>query len=168
MRPALLLFSLWFWATMRDMDEMYSLEEIRNVAESLLKQYGNPESEHATIWALAGDLGAGKTTLVQALARTLGVEEIVTSPTFILEKIYPLEEQAYERLIHIDVYRFENPQELHQLNFDALIKDPKNLIVLEWPERVKTKLPSYTQWFDITIVNESTRRIVARGSKTHG
>ena len=100
-----------------------------------------PHNDAATVVTLSGELGAGKTTFAQALAKALGVEEQVTSPTFVLEKIYQLEGQKFQRLIHIDAYRLEDSHELEVLDWRDTVADPANLIVLEWPERVPELVP---------------------------
>jgi tRNA threonylcarbamoyladenosine biosynthesis protein TsaE len=106
----------------------------------------------ATVVTLSGELGAGKTTFVQKVAHALGIEDRVTSPTFVLEKIYQLSEQRFERLIHIDAYRLDSSKELEALGFAELLADPKNLILLEWPERVADLIPedAIAIRFDIT------------------
>jgi len=98
----------------------------------------------ATIVALSGDLGGGKTTFTQEIAKILGITASVTSPTFILENIYTLSGKKWERLIHIDAYRLKSADELRALGWDDIAADPKNLIVLEWPERVPELLPEDT------------------------
>ena len=96
-----------------------------------------PKQEGATLVTLQGELGAGKTAFTQEVAKALGVEEAVTSPTFVLEKIYELSADGpYERLVHIDAYRLEGARQLGPLGFDALMREPTNLIMLEWPEKV--------------------------------
>jgi len=95
----------------------------------------------ATVLALSGDLGAGKTTFVQGLAAALGVTEKVTSPTFILEKIYPLSDQKWERLVHIDAYRLDGEYQLEALAWSETAADPGALIALEWPERIPGAIP---------------------------
>ena len=90
----------------------------------------------ATIVALSGDLGAGKTTFVQGAARALGVEEHVTSPTFVILKIYDLHGQAFKKLIHMDAYRLKGPQHLKVLGWEEMTSDPQNLIFIEWPEKI--------------------------------
>jgi len=95
----------------------------------------------ATVVTLSGELGAGKTTFAQGIARALGVEETVSSPTFVIEKIYQLSGQRFEKLIHIDAYRLKNQHELDVLGWKEIITEPKNLIVLEWPERVAEAIP---------------------------
>jgi tRNA threonylcarbamoyladenosine biosynthesis protein TsaE len=95
----------------------------------------------ATIVALSGELGAGKTTFAQGVARALGVTESVQSPTFILEKIYALENQAFKKIVHIDAYRLKSDEELRALGWDELLADSGNLILIEWPERVPGCVP---------------------------
>jgi tRNA threonylcarbamoyladenosine biosynthesis protein TsaE len=99
--------------------------------------------DEATLVALSGELGAGKTTFTQFLALALGITDAVTSPTFVLEKIYELQPSAaFRRLVHIDAYRLNDGSELTALGFSELMKDGTNLIVLEWPERVMDALPT--------------------------
>ena len=94
-----------------------------------------PKETGATLVTLRGELGAGKTAFAKAVAHMLGLEEVVTSPTFVLEKIYQLggETSKFERLIHIDAYRLEKGVDLSPLGFDELMQDVGNLILLEWP-----------------------------------
>ena len=108
---------------------------------------------------LYGELGAGKTTFTQVLAQALGVTENVTSPTFVLEKIYTLEGQKFLRLIHIDAYRLESGNELRQLNFERLIQDKNNLIVIEWADNIEDALPEHTKRIHFTVTGEHTRGI---------
>ena len=106
-----------------------------------------PQGRRATLVTLSGDLGAGKTTFTQVVAKTLGVEETVTSPTFVLEKIYQLpselggETPKFTRLAHIDAYRLESGSDLASIGFDELMQEVGNLILLEWPEKVSDMLP---------------------------
>jgi len=113
----------------------------------------------ATVIGLSGDLGAGKTTFAQAVARELGVKESVTSPTFVIEKIYKLENQTFEHLIHIDAYRLESGRELEKIGWREIAADPQNLILIEWPERVAEILPPDTRKITFKFVDEFTRTI---------
>ena len=105
--------------------------------------------ERATILALHGELGSGKTTFVQALAKRLGIKEQVQSPTYVLMKSYPLDgnlttfgsQRRFNRLIHIDAYRLEGPLEFEALKPSEFLTDPKAFIVIEWPERAGSALP---------------------------
>ncbi len=115
-----------------------------------------PDTKGATIIALEGDLGAGKTTFVQGVAQSLGVVE-VTSPTFVIQKNYPITHTDFEQLVHIDAYRLENTHELLVLDFEAIANNPKNLMFIEWPERVPDITPSATLRF--TWVSENERLV---------
>jgi len=84
---------------------------------------------------LTGDLGAGKTTFVKGLARGLGVKEAVTSPTFTIVQHYA----GRLPLAHVDVYRLERIQELHDLGFEELLEH--NVVVVEWGEAIARVLP---------------------------
>jgi tRNA threonylcarbamoyladenosine biosynthesis protein TsaE len=113
----------------------------------------------ATIVALEGDLGAGKTAFTKIIAKLLGVEEQVSSPTFVIEKVYALQNQIFTYLIHIDAYRLENPQELETLGWQKIIADPGNLILIEWPEKAGHLIPSQARRIKFTFIDEQTRTI---------
>lgn len=100
-----------------------------------------PRVDAATIVALSGDLGAGKTAFVKGAAKALGVTEHVTSPTFVIMKIYHLGEAAFKRLVHIDAYRLKGEHHLKVLGWDELCADPTNLIMVEWPEQAEAAIP---------------------------
>jgi len=101
-----------------------------------------PREDGATLVTLSGELGAGKTAFVKEVAKALGVEDTVTSPTFVLEKIYRLPADApFKQLVHIDAYRLEGASGLTALGFDELMRESSNLILLEWPERVALDEP---------------------------
>lgn len=120
-----------------------------------------PREERATLITLSGELGAGKTAFTKVVARTLGVGETVTSPTFVLEKIYSLGGLAskFKRLVHIDAYRLEQGSDLVALGFDELMQEPGNLILLEWPEKVSDALPIPAVKISITPQADGSRTI---------
>lgn len=115
--------------------------------------------ETATVIALHGDLGAGKTTFTQFLARALGVTQSLNSPTFVLMKRYPLEAQPFDNLFHVDAYRLDNADDLRKLDFESVLAEPKNLVVIEWPERVADLIPDTAQKLNFTFINETTREV---------
>jgi tRNA threonylcarbamoyl adenosine modification protein YjeE len=128
-------------------------EEAARFAGSLVPGTG------ATLVTLSGELGAGKTAFAKAVARALGVEEIVNSPTFVLEKIYQLggETPKFKQLIHIDAYRLEKGKDLASLGFDELMQDAGNLVLLEWPEKVIDMLPVPAQRISFTVQDHDSR-----------
>jgi tRNA threonylcarbamoyladenosine biosynthesis protein TsaE len=116
--------------------------------------------EAAVLVTLSGELGAGKTAFTQAVAKALGVEDAVTSPTFVLEKIYLLPPgRGFTHLIHIDAYRLEGADELAPLGFAALMQDPKNLVMLEWPEKVAEALPAPSVCISLTPREDGSRTL---------
>ena len=113
----------------------------------------------ATVVGLYGELGAGKTEFTKGIAERLGIKEYVTSPTFILERVYKLEGSAYKHLIHIDAYRLSGSDELHQLGWEEIVKEPSNLIVIEWADRIENALPKNTHKIFFESVGENIRDI---------
>jgi tRNA threonylcarbamoyladenosine biosynthesis protein TsaE len=112
------------------------------VADFLKNEVLIYESENkALLVELSGNLGAGKTTLTQEIARQLKIEEKITSPTFVLMKRYSINFGQFKTLVHIDAYRVENSDEISILNFPELLSNPENLILLEWPEKIADILP---------------------------
>lgn len=137
-----------------------SLKETKKIAEEFINKKIQAEKEGATIIGLFGDLGSGKTTFTQFLAKKLGIKEIITSPTFVLEKIYAIKnKKGFDKLIHIDAYRLESSQELINLGFKEISKDSKNLILIEWPERVAGALPKELIKINFKFISEFEREI---------
>ena len=130
------------------MDICYQESETAAVAQSLLSHIA-PSTEQATIVALGGDLGAGKTTLTKEIARILGVSVEVTSPTFVLARWYDTTDDRWVRLVHIDAYRIESLVELEQMKWDMVCAQPQTLVIVEWPERIHDALPASTVSFHI-------------------
>ena len=96
-----------------------------------------PEAAGATLIALSGDLGAGKTTFTQFVAKALGVTDTVNSPTFVIEKVYSVPEgKHFARLVHIDAYRLQNAGDLTVLGFGEVMSHAGTLVIIEWPENV--------------------------------
>jgi len=139
----------------------HSETDLAGVAQTLLSRIpAASEREHAAVVALSGDLGAGKTTFVKALAAELGIKEPVTSPTFVIEQIYDVPAgQPFDRLVHIDAYRLESGAELTALGWDEITADPPNLVVVECGEKVKEVIPETATWLQLRVVDEETRNI---------
>ncbi|PIQ66556.1 MAG: tRNA (adenosine(37)-N6)-threonylcarbamoyltransferase complex ATPase subunit type 1 TsaE, partial [Candidatus Zambryskibacteria bacterium CG11_big_fil_rev_8_21_14_0_20_42_18] len=109
--------------------------------------------------ALQGDLGSGKTAFTQEVGKILGVKENMHSPTFVIEKIYAIDFKNFKRLIHIDAYRLEKEQELLHLGWEEIIKEPENLIFLEWPENVSDIVPERARKIYFKFIDDTTREI---------
>ncbi len=111
-------------------------------------------AQPGAVLLLAGELGSGKTTLTQAIARGLGILDPVTSPTFILMQRY---DEGRIPLIHADLYRLSqaDPDELE-------LWDPDSLSVIEWPDRLQT-LPQQWLQLELLILPDQSRRVQASG-----
>ena len=141
------------------------MEETQAAARNFLKEISERKSGKAIVVGLFGDLGAGKTTFTQALARELGIAEFVTSPTFVIMKAYPISQSTIynlqsTNLVHIDAYRLDSGRELAALNFNDLLDSPQNLILIEWPERVADILPADMLKINFNFISENEREIV--------
>ena len=107
------------------------------------------------IICLQGDLGAGKTTLVQGLAQGWGSLDPVTSPTFIIVNMYRRPDNA--QLFHLDTYRLESEPEAAELDLDDMLATGP--LVIEWPERIESILPEERLWLYLEYVAEEQRRV---------
>lgn len=136
-----------------------NLDELEQFATDLIARLSERQHDDAVVVALHGDLGAGKTTLVQALARQLGVGETVTSPTFTIMKHYQTESDIFPTLTHIDAYRIEDENEMVVLGLKELLTDPQRLVCIEWAERFKGLLPSNIIDVTLTITQGEQRSI---------
>ncbi|MFA6464066.1 MAG: tRNA (adenosine(37)-N6)-threonylcarbamoyltransferase complex ATPase subunit type 1 TsaE [Candidatus Paceibacterota bacterium] len=118
-------------------------EQTEDIAVKILRRLtALPPKNSATVLTLKGDLGSGKTTFSQFLAKRLGVKEGVTSPTFLLIKRYPTFNHIFQNFFHIDAYRVEKESEISNLNFSETLADPENIISIEWPEKIPNLIPN--------------------------
>ncbi len=120
-------------------------QETRQVGELLAKELRGRE-----IICLEGDLGGGKTTFTQGLARGLGVKEWPTSPTFVVMK-------EYDNLYHIDCYRIKE-RDLLKLGFKKILKSDK-IKVIEWADKIRAILPKDCLNIKFEFIDETTRKI---------
>lgn len=110
--------------------------------------------------ALSGELGAGKTTLAQAICRGAGVRDFVTSPTFALVQRY---EGARFPVYHLDLYRLESARDLVNLGWDDVLRDDA-LVLIEWPERAGGHLPANALHIELEHhPTEPTKRLLLAG-----
>jgi tRNA threonylcarbamoyladenosine biosynthesis protein TsaE len=136
----------------------HNLAETQQIADNLLTSLNTGPT--ATVLGLTGNLGGGKTALTKCMARSLGITEDVTSPTFVIMKNYSLPTTNYplQTLIHIDAYRLDNGGELEKLGLKDELNNPNNLIIIEWPELVKDILPADTKMITCEFIDETTRK----------
>jgi len=120
------------------MDIVYPLPDLPAVAAQLAERYG-----HLPVWTFTGDLGAGKTTLIQALCRHWGVQADVSSPTFALINVYPAANGA--TVVHADLYRLRSADEADNIGLTDYLYPPAGSppvrCLIEWPEVAEALLP---------------------------
>ena len=104
-----------------------------------------------SVW-LAGDLGAGKTTLTRYWLQALGHVGAVKSPTYTLVEPYSIEQKdgSVKPVYHADLYRLQDPEELSFIGFDEYLDEPNALVVIEWASRADSYLPPPTLFIDMT------------------
>ena len=118
--------------------------------------------KNASVIALAGELGAGKTFFVKAFAESFGLKRNMPSPTFLIVRNYPLKNGlAYERFFHLDLYRLEKEAELSAVGFREIIENPKHIVLIEWADRFPQLIPKDAVWIHIEHGTEKTERHVA-------
>lgn len=135
-----------------------TIEETQNYAEELAASAGRGRR----VFALVGDLGAGKTTFSRFFLRALGVTEPVTSPTFVIMKNYSVVDTRFSRACHVDCYRLKNPEEMTALGFAGILADEKTVVLIEWADRIASMLPQGTIWIDFAHGREADRSIAIR------
>lgn len=117
-----------------------TIEETQSLAKEVLAMING-----RNIICLFGDLGAGKTTFVQGVGALLGVKNIA-SPTYILIRKHNITANfgtsSFKALVHVDLYRLETRKEILELGLIDICKDPENLVIIEWPEKILDLLPS--------------------------
>jgi tRNA threonylcarbamoyladenosine biosynthesis protein TsaE len=128
----------------------FAIEDIEHVAERLLEAAGD-----ATVWLFYGDMGAGKTTLIKATCKKLGVESPMNSPTFAIVNEYEGHGKVF---YHFDFYRLKNEEEAYDIGVEEYL-DSGRLCLIEWPERIPSLLPSSRFEIRLEIENATRRRI---------
>jgi len=132
------------------MDMIYTLAQIDDVAQSLMKKFGTQ-----SVWAFHAPMGAGKTTLITALCKILGVQDRVNSPTFAIMNEY----QGLGKVIyHMDWYRLENDGEARRAGVEMAMED-SDYCFIEWPEKAINLIPSDALHIEIEILGPEHRRI---------
>lgn len=140
------------------MYRILSLDDWQVVLDELV-----PRLHSGSVLTLSGPLGAGKTTFTQLLAKRFGLETGAKSPTFALMRIHPLPVmvQGILKLVHIDAYRLEKPEDAYALDLEELVVTPGNLMVIEWPEQMEQALKRFTsKRISIRIELKEGERIV--------
>jgi len=136
----------------------------------------------AMIVAFSGQLGAGKTTLVQGLGRKLGIREKIQSPTFVILKKYKIKKRGipWRTLVHVDAYRLPlrpparnaraggtqtglgGKKEPFIVWLKEIFKNPENLVAIEWPDKIKKHIPRNALWIELKHKGGEHRHIIIK------
>lgn len=138
----------------------HSPEETQKIASDLAQKI--IKTKKGAVIAMEGELGAGKTTFIQGFMASLGVNEKVKSPTFVLMKKYKLEtgnQKQKTNLYHMDCYRIANYKDLRIPEFEEILNEEGNIVFIEWSERIKEILPKDIITVHIDHVSANERKI---------
>jgi len=138
-----------------------SAKETKYLATNLAKLL-SPEAENkqATIIGLEGELGGGKTTFVQGLARGLAIKSKILSPTFVIMRNFPIKGAShFRRFYHFDAYRICASKEINNLGFREIISNSNNMVVIEWANIIKKFMPQDSLWVNFQFKNFHSRII---------
>jgi len=143
----------------------FNKNKISEISKKIIEKLLKMDIKKARVVALSGELGAGKTTLTQELAKQFGIKENIVSPTFVIMKIYDMNESSkyyshFKRLIHIDAYRLDSHKELLNIGWESLIVDKENLIIIEWPERVTECISDSDFKVTLSHIDDENRLII--------
>ena len=149
-----------------DTDRIITLAELPAFAAELVEELPIDVGQEAYVMGLSGELGAGKTSLVQQIARALGVSGSVQSPTYVFAKAYSIDRAPFTRLVHMDLYRLgaekarrdDEMASERTLGLRQYFDDPRTLVVAEWPEYLRS-FPSHARMLTLTVLGEEVRQI---------
>ncbi len=131
--------------------EIKDLSHINEAAKEFINNMGN-----AKVFAFYGKMGAGKTTFIKALCEAMGVEDVITSPTFALVNEYT--DGNGDPIYHFDFYRIKKIEEVYDMGYEDYFYSG-NLCLLEWPELIEDLLPEDAVRVSITQNDDNSRTI---------
>lgn len=144
-----------------------STKQTQKIAQILAKEILVSKNPPRII-ALVGELGSGKTVFVQGFAQGLGIKEKILSPTFVILKKFKIPQRPTKPLTyqlinfyHVDCYRIESPKELEALGFREIVKDRRNIAIIEWAEKISRLLPQNTLWIEFKHHFERNKRHIS-------
>lgn len=148
---------------LKDKNEVLSrsVENTQNIAKELWQKYQEYQGKRAIVYALEGEMGTGKTIFVKGLARAMGIDELVTSPSYDLIN-------TYGDLIHIDTWRMLKPNdELEDLGTRSFIDD-KSIVAIEWADRAIQEIRKYADdaiivWIKLNYRKKESERTISWG-----
>lgn len=137
-----------------------SSEETKEFAREFVKNLTRP-----AILALYGNLGSGKTTFIQGLARGLGIEKRILSPTFVFIRSYDINDKRFatrdkpSHFHHVDLYRLDSEKDVEAVGLSEILNDKNSIVAIEWPEKIESLLPQSTIKIKLDQISEDKRKI---------
>ncbi len=141
----------------------HNLADTEKIAQALLSSLAarlDSAKRGKSILALSGNLGAGKTTFVKFLAKALGLEENITSPTFVLLKAYDIDFADFKKFIHVDCYRLDAKEDLADIGLQDYVADASNLVLIEWADKINNLPQQKVLNIKIEILGETSRKFI--------
>lgn len=133
------------------MEILFKLADIQNIANQIINQ-----SKHKVI-LFDGQMGAGKTTLIKAISKELGVIDVANSPTFSIVNEYKT--TTNQTIFHFDLYRLEQEEEAYDMGIDEYFESG-NWCFIEWPEKTPNLIPDDHHIIQFEWIDENTRKII--------
>jgi len=141
----------------------YSTNQTKNLGKKLAQNILKFSlKKRAIVIALKGELGSGKTTFLQGFAKGLGIKDKILSPTFVILRKFQIPASIFKYFYHIDCYRIKKPEELLTLGFKEVISDPKNIVAIEWAEKVNKILPPESIVLDFKFGGGKEREVIIK------
>lgn len=138
------------------MDLIYTLDQTDQIATQLVKKYATKP-----VWIFQAPMGAGKTTLIAAIGRALGIQQAMSSPTFSIMNEYEVDGKL---IYHMDWFRLESEAEARQAGVEAAM-EAADLSLVEWPEKAPNLVPEDAVVLTIELLDPDHRRIYINNEK---
>ena len=139
------------------MDLIYTLHQTNEIANQLVQQYASN-----AVWVFQAPMGAGKTTLIAAIGKAMGIQEAMSSPTFSIMNEYEVQGKL---IYHMDWYRLDNEAEARQAGVEAALEEA-DMSLVEWPEKASNLVPDDAVLIHIEILDPNRRRIYINHEET--
>lgn len=133
------------------MEFLFKLDEIQNIANQIITH-----SKHKVL-LFEGQMGAGKTTLIKAISKELGIVDVANSPTFSIVNEYRTKNN--QTVYHFDLYRLDEEEEAYDMGIDEYF-DSGNWCFIEWPEKTPNLIPDEHHTLVFELIDENTRKLI--------
>ena len=138
-----------------------SVSQMQIVAHSMATELLQKQPQKwATVFGLRGDLGSGKTTFIQGFAKGLGIKEKITSPTFVIMKMFHVPCSMFHAFYHLDCYRIESADEILALGWEKIVANPENIVAVEWANKIKKIIPQKSTHLKFKFLDLNKREII--------